>query len=85
MLVEKDWCSFGYKFHGTCPPPISPPRRADPGNGHADRTGHFSSDCSDSERSPIFLQWLDVVWQVTRQYPSAFEFGEALLMEVADR
>lgn len=24
-LVEKDWCAFGHKFHGTSPPPLPPP------------------------------------------------------------
>jgi hypothetical protein len=29
--------------------------------------------------SPIFVQWLDVVWQIVCQFPSCFEFGEELL------
>ncbi|CAM9773473.1 unnamed protein product [Hapterophycus canaliculatus] len=29
---------------------------------------------SPTESSPVFLQWLDAVWQLVRQYPSSFEF-----------
>eukprot|EP00937_MAST-01D_sp_MAST-1D-sp2_P000837 g837.t1 len=31
------------------------------------------------ELSPILLQWLDCVWQLWRQFPSAFEFNEHML------
>lgn len=31
------------------------------------------------EQSPVFIQWLDSMWQVWRQQPWAFEFNEALL------
>lgn len=31
------------------------------------------------------MQWLDVVWQLTRQYPLAFEFSEQFLIEVQDQ
>jgi myotubularin-related protein 1/2 len=31
------------------------------------------------EQSPVFIQWLDALWQVWRQQPWAFEFNEALL------
>eukprot|EP00667_Euglena_gracilis_P001582 EG_transcript_1584 len=35
-----------------------------------------------SNRSPIFLQWMDAVWQVWRQCPTAFEFTEHYLQYV---
>ncbi|GMF25868.1 unnamed protein product [Phytophthora lilii] len=31
------------------------------------------------EQSPVFIQWLDALWQVWRQVPWAFEFNELLL------
>ena len=36
------------------------------------------------ERSPVFLQWIDCVWQLTRQFPEAFEFNECFLIFIAD-
>ncbi|OQS05387.1 hypothetical protein THRCLA_02471 [Thraustotheca clavata] len=64
-LVEKEWCSFGHKFH--------------------DRIG-VGKDALDlaNERSPVFLQFLDAVWQMTRQFPTAFEFNERFLLHVVD-
>jgi len=34
--------------------------------------------------SPIFLMWLDCVWQIQQLQPSAFEFNDRLLLCVAD-
>jgi hypothetical protein len=31
------------------------------------------------QQSPVFIQFIDSVWQVWRQYPSSFEFNEELL------
>jgi hypothetical protein len=56
------------------------------GFGHKfqDRIGHADSNYQSQERSPIFIQWLEVVYQLTVQFPSAFEFTEKLLVFVAD-
>ncbi|KAN0062412.1 phosphatidylinositol-3-phosphatase ymr1 [Thecaphora frezii] len=34
------------------------------------------------ETSPVFHQFLDCIWQVMRQYPERFEFGEDYLVEL---
>lgn len=39
---------------------------------------HFSS------QSPLFLMFLDCVWQLLEQYPAAFEFSEVYLMILYD-
>lgn len=54
------------------------------GHKFKDRCGHASRKHDDQERSPVFLQWLDVVWQLMRQFPNAFEFTEKLLLFLAD-
>ncbi|XP_053617687.1 myotubularin-related protein 4 isoform X2 [Plodia interpunctella] len=54
------------------------------GHKFADRCGHQFSPTEDlNERSPIFLQWLDVVHQLMLQYPCSFEFNEAYLIKLA--
>jgi myotubularin-related protein 3/4 len=64
VLIEKDWCSFGHKFH--------------------DRIGHGDRNLESSERSPVFIQWLDVLHQLLLQFPNQFEYQETLLIFIAD-
>src|SRR5699024_7612972 len=54
------------------------------GHKFAQRIGHGEDKPSDDNRSPVFLQWLDCVWQLTKQFPTAFEFNEFLLITLAD-
>lgn len=51
--------------------------------GHMFSKRTFAPD-NGVERSPIFLLFLDCVWQITQQFPEAFEFGERLLILLAD-
>ena len=41
-------------------------------------------DSKEKERSPVFFQFLDCVMQLLRQFPAAFEFTEAFLLELHD-
>ena len=44
----------------------------------------MDSDKMSEQRSPVFLQFLDCVWQIMKQFPAAFEFTEELLVFVGD-
>ena len=53
------------------------------GHKFADRYGHPGGKMREEERSPIFIQFLDAVHQIMRQFPRRFEFNERLLCELA--
>ncbi|XP_038603738.1 myotubularin-related protein 1 isoform X4 [Tachyglossus aculeatus] len=54
------------------------------GHRFALRIGHGDDNHADADRSPIFLQFIDCVWQMTKQFPSAFEFNELFLITILD-
>jgi hypothetical protein len=66
-LIEFQWLNFGHRFH--------------------DRIGHGqpyggSNIGTTNEVSPIFLQWIDSVYQVLLQFPESFEFNETFLLHI---
>lgn len=52
------------------------------GHPFMQRINHFKR--SDKEESPVFLLFLDCVWQFVQQSPTAFEFTESYLMALHD-
>ncbi|XP_042288108.1 myotubularin-related protein 2 [Thunnus maccoyii] len=48
------------------------------------RIGHGDKNHTDADRSPVFIQFIDCVWQLTRQFPAAFEFNEFFLVTILD-
>jgi hypothetical protein len=54
------------------------------GHKFSERCGHASADAKSVERSPIFLQFLDCVFQLQLQYPGHFEFNEDFLLAIYD-
>ncbi|XP_077596428.1 phosphatidylinositol-3,5-bisphosphate 3-phosphatase MTMR2 [Stigmatopora nigra] len=48
------------------------------------RVGHGDKNHTDADRSPVFIQFVDCVWQLTRQFPAAFEFNEYFLVTILD-
>lgn len=83
VLIEKEWISFGHKF---CQRTGGP---ADGGNlifPHLPPSNTFAKlEISNlEERSPIFLQFIDCVWQMMTQFPASFEFNETFLITILD-
>ncbi|XP_024288434.2 myotubularin-related protein 4 isoform X5 [Oncorhynchus tshawytscha] len=54
----------------------------DYGHKFGDRCGHQESAEDVSEQCPVFLQWLDCVHQLLKQFPCFFEFNEAFLVKL---
>ncbi|XP_062440586.1 myotubularin isoform X3 [Rhea pennata] len=54
------------------------------GHKFASRIGHGDKNHADADRSPIFLQYIDCVWQMSKQFPTAFEFNEQFLITILD-
>ncbi len=73
-LIEKDFLAIGHPFHTRC------------GHGEGkggDGNGNGSSAQSD-DISPIFLQFLDCVFQIVNQYPDFFEFNAKYLLLISE-
>lgn len=70
-LVQKEWIALEHPFQ----------RRL----GHVCVSGGGgSSEQSDSEQSPVFLLFLDCVWQLLQQFPDEFEFSQTYLTTLWD-
>ncbi|KAM5288202.1 phosphatidylinositol-3,5-bisphosphate 3-phosphatase MTMR6 isoform 6-T6 [Ctenodactylus gundi] len=50
------------------------------GHKFSERCGHLDGD--PKEISPVFAQFLECVWHLTEQFPQAFEFNEAFLLQI---
>ncbi|GIQ89294.1 myotubularin family protein, partial [Kipferlia bialata] len=72
VLVEKEWTSFGHRFGTRCKQTGIYDKKGVP----AQVGGNFDS----SKISPVFLQWLDCVFQLITQQPQEYEFNEDLLL-----
>lgn len=55
------------------------------GHKFQERCGHGQdSEQKGSERSPVFVQFIETLFQVLRQFPTAFEYTERLLLFLAN-
>lgn len=53
------------------------------GHKFGDRCGHGIGSDDSNERCPVFLQWLDCIYQIICQYPCSFEFSTSYLIKLA--
>jgi len=67
-LVEKDFLSFGHPLHTRC--------------GHGEGKNEQGGD--EGQLSPIFLQFLDCVFQLVNQFPDYFEFNTRYLLLLSE-
>lgn len=73
VLVEKDFMSFGHPFHTRCAH----------GEGRGDKVAAHVATPDEGQVSPVFLQFVDCVFQIVHQYPECFEFNTAYLQELS--
>ncbi|KAJ5079150.1 myotubularin-related [Anaeramoeba ignava] len=52
------------------------------GHKFSQRIGHANEKSNDNQRSPIFIQWIDSVYQIWQQFPHAFQFNEEFLITI---
>jgi myotubularin-related protein 1/2 len=78
-LVEKDFMSFGHPFHTRCGH-----GEGRDGASNATANGGGVASIDEGQISPIFLQFLDCVYQVVRLYPEAFEFNTKYLLLLSE-
>merc|ERR1712156_392854 len=48
------------------------------------RCGHGNGAGNSGDTSPVFVQFLDCIWQLSQQFPASFEFNNEFLMFLAD-
>lgn len=74
-LVEKDFLALGHPFHLRCAH----------GEGRGDNNnGSSGPQVDEGQRSPIFIQFLDCVFQIVNQYPDYFEFNTKYLLLISE-
>uniref|UniRef100_A0AC34R1T4 Phosphatidylinositol-3,5-bisphosphate 3-phosphatase n=1 Tax=Panagrolaimus sp. JU765 TaxID=591449 RepID=A0AC34R1T4_9BILA len=54
------------------------------GHKFATRFGHGVDNPKSDERAPIFVQWVDCIWQYICEYPTAFQFNIKLLTTILE-
>eukprot|EP01102_Stenamoeba_stenopodia_P014112 TRINITY_DN4658_c0_g1_i2.p1 TRINITY_DN4658_c0_g1~~TRINITY_DN4658_c0_g1_i2.p1 ORF type:complete len:1077 (+),score=251.60 TRINITY_DN4658_c0_g1_i2:182-3412(+) len=48
------------------------------------RIGHGDESMREDERCPVFHQFVDCLWQITRMYPTYFQYNENFLVALSD-
>ncbi|KIH51266.1 hypothetical protein ANCDUO_18649, partial [Ancylostoma duodenale] len=89
VLIRIEWVAFGHRFaerngiYGK-DVKIKPRNRAPLTDDPRAFTDSLRIQrAGENERSPIFLQFLDAVHQLVHRFPTAFQFNDAYLIELA--
>lgn len=69
-LIEREWLLAGHPFATRCKHAIIPP--------------NSSSYAEKKEHSPMFVLFLDAVYQIHQQFPCSFEFNEDFMLLLLD-
>jgi len=72
-LIEKEFLALGHPFHTRC--------------GHGEGRGDVASGQGggdNGQMSPIFIQFIDCVFQIVNQYPDYFEFNTKYLLLLSE-
>eukprot|EP01113_Clastostelium_recurvatum_P008933 TRINITY_DN1425_c0_g1_i2.p1 TRINITY_DN1425_c0_g1~~TRINITY_DN1425_c0_g1_i2.p1 ORF type:complete len:3048 (-),score=746.58 TRINITY_DN1425_c0_g1_i2:25-9168(-) len=88
VLVQKEWSHYAFPFRAQMQGMLG--QGADEDMGGPDPSGSDLPDANSTsahygELAPTFLQFLDAVWQVLKEFPTAFEFSEDFLLFMADQ
>jgi len=84
-LIEKDFLAFGHPFHTRCG--HGEGRGGGSGGGNdllSGGGGGQGSGVDEGQICPIFIQFLDCVYQIVRQYPDYFEFNTKYLLLLSE-
>eukprot|EP00996_Jenningsia_fusiforme_P001473 NODE_2353_length_1222_cov_49.555840_g2147_i0.p1 GENE.NODE_2353_length_1222_cov_49.555840_g2147_i0~~NODE_2353_length_1222_cov_49.555840_g2147_i0.p1 ORF type:complete len:379 (+),score=69.65 NODE_2353_length_1222_cov_49.555840_g2147_i0:91-1137(+) len=96
VLVESQWVQFGHKFADRCGLALGGAESAAAAAAAGASDENFDdrspvsagspklSSNEAQEISPIFVQWIDAVYQILRQFPTAFEFTSRVLLLLID-
>jgi len=71
-LIDKDFLSFGHPFHTRC------------AHGEGKDSGTSSGLSDEGQVSPIFLQFLDCLYQLVSLLPDKFEFNTHYLLVLSE-
>ena len=83
-LIEKDFLSFGHPFHTRCGHGEGKADRGSGGNLSGYDSGQGSGASDEGQMSPIFVQFLDCVFQLVNQCPDEFEFNRKYLLILSE-
>lgn len=71
VLIEQEWCAFGHQFQLRC----------GTFQGNMKTTGNYYED---EHVAPIFMQFIDALYQLLCQFPCSFEFNQRYLIALLD-